>query len=107
MPLIEGLYATTIWKAFVLNALLSSLVIVLTIQVKTQLDYYYDPDPNKRLIHTSARSLLLTFLVCFVTAFLAYLCMHAIFGFGGGMLIEGAQSSSLLHGHSEGSADQI
>ena len=89
MPLIQGFRATTKFRAFTLNALVSAILIVMTIQVKSSLDKYFDKDKHKHLpkIHTSFRSLTLTFLVSFGTAFLSYWLMSIAFGFGGGMLV--------------------
>tara|TARA_Y100000385_G_scaffold291178_1_gene367684 strand:- start:257 stop:526 length:270 start_codon:yes stop_codon:yes gene_type:complete len=88
VPLIPGFRATTKTKAFALNALVSAVVIVLTIQVKASLDGVFDKDaPRKRI---SLTSLLLTFVICFIVAFVSYGIMFLLFGYGGGMLIEGA-----------------
>jgi hypothetical protein len=91
-PLIPGFRATTKLKAFALNALVSAIVIVLTIQVKSSLDAYFGKDKDKHLpvVKTSFMSLSLTFVVCFVAAFVSYGLMFVVFGYGGGMLVEGA-----------------
>ena len=81
MPLFKGFRATTKLKAFVLNALVSAILIVLTIQVKASLDKYFDKDRH------SLRSLALTFLVSFTAAFISYWLMSIAFGYGGGMLV--------------------
>ena len=87
-PLIPGFRATTKAKAFALNALVSAFVIVPTIQAKATLDGVFDKDsPRKRL---SLASLSLTFVVCFIAAFASFGIMFVLFGFGGGMLVEGA-----------------
>ena len=41
MTLIKGLRATTIWKAFLVNAIASALIIVLSITLKQVLDKYF------------------------------------------------------------------
>lgn len=87
VPLIPGFRATTKTKAFALNALVSAIVIVLTIQVKATLDGVFDKDAPRKQI--SFGSLSLTFLVCFIAAFATYWIMFVLFGYGGGMLVEG------------------
>ena len=88
MSLIKGFTANTIWKAFVLNALLSSVIILLAIVIKGNLDNYIDKQGNQVKRKTSWRSILITFVLTFITTLCAYLLMHFIFGFGGGMLAD-------------------
>jgi hypothetical protein len=88
VPLIPDFRATNKAKAFALNALVSAVVIVLTIQVKASLDGVFDKDaPRKRI---SLASLSLTFVICFIAACVSYGIMFLLFGYGGGMLVEGA-----------------
>jgi hypothetical protein len=89
-PLIPDFRATTKVKAFALNALASAIVIVLTIQVKSSLDTYFNRDKHLHVVKTSLASLSLTFIVCFIAAFVSYGLMSVVFGYGGGMLVEGA-----------------
>lgn len=88
VPLIPGFHATTKAKAFALNALVSAIVIVLTIQVKATLDGVFVKDAPRKQI--SFASLSLTFVVCFIAAYATYGIMFVLFGYGGGMLVEGA-----------------
>ena len=47
MVLIHHFNSTTLWKAFILNALTTSLVILIAIIVKTSLDNSLNVDPKK------------------------------------------------------------
>lgn len=94
MPLIKNFRATTPWKAFILNALVSSIVIVLALYIKGALDSYHveddnvDNNLNDKVKHrTSFKSVGITFAVTFVASLGAYFLMHFTFGFGGGMLV--------------------
>lgn len=86
MTLIKGFTANTIWKAFILNALLSSVIILIAIVIKGNLDNYIDKKGNQVKRYTTWKSIIITFVLTFITTFCAYLLMHFIFGFGGGML---------------------
>lgn len=86
MALIKDFKADTIWKAFILNSLLSSIIILLAIVIKGKLDNYTDEKGNQVQRNTTWKSITLTFILTFITTFLAYQVMYFIFGFGGGML---------------------
>ena len=47
MPLINNFRSTNIWKAFVLNSLVASIVIVIGITVKSHFDTYTIKDDDK------------------------------------------------------------
>jgi len=93
--LIRGFKSTTIWKAFLLNSLVSALVIVIAISVKSHLDNWKvtgtedDPsDPNyeaKR--ETSFKSIIVTIIVAFLASMITYVAMYYTVGFGGGMMV--------------------
>lgn len=87
MPLIKGFKSTSIWKAFILNSLASSLIILLAISIKDHLDSF--TDDKGRLIHrkTTPRNLLLTFIVTFIATLGAYILLYFLFGYGGGFLV--------------------
>jgi len=96
-PLIHGFTATTVWKAFALNALASSFIVLIAISVKDQLDhlmYILQKKTSKKPEkvppfngnRNSIPSLVGTFIVTFFAAFLAYTLLHLAFGFGKGML---------------------
>jgi len=88
MPLINNFRSTSIWKAFILNSLVASIVIVIGITVKDHFDTYTTDDDSKGKItrKTNFTSISLTVLFTFLTSFLAYTIMYLVFGFGGGML---------------------
>jgi hypothetical protein len=85
MVLIRNFKSTTIWKAFVLNAMTSSLTIFIAITVKTYLDKYNINDDNSNNVSPIYINIV-TLLVTFSTALFSYYIMFQIFGFGGGML---------------------
>lgn len=87
MPLINNFRSTNIWKAFVLNSLVASIVIVIGITVKSHFDTYtIKDDKGKIKRRTNFISISLTILFTFLTSFVAYTIMYFVFGFGGGML---------------------
>jgi len=88
MPLINNFRSTNIWKAFVLNSIAASIVIVISITVKSHFDTYTTDDSKNNNIrrHTSFTSISLTILFTFLASLVAYTIMYLVFGFGGGML---------------------
>lgn len=75
-------------ESFPLNALVTSLVILIAITVKRRLDYDLDVNPNEP--HQKGLnwySIPVTLLITFGTSLMSYLIMYIVFGFGGGMLI--------------------
>ena len=94
MVLIQHFHSTSLWKAFVLNSIITSLVILIAITSKSTLDNYIPLDDNdlsnKNTIKrkTSLYNIIVTLLITFFTTLLSYLIMYIIFGFGGGMLVE-------------------
>jgi len=89
MVLIHDFNSTSLWKAFVLNSLVTSLVILIAITLKSNLDSYIDVDKKTKIPNRiDWFSLIITLLVTFCTTLIAYLIMYVLFGFGGGMLVE-------------------
>jgi len=86
MPIFKGLRSTTIWKAFLLNSIASSLIIVIAITIKNRFDIYKDINGDKIKQSTSAKSLLITIFVTFVASYASYVVLYLLFGYGGGML---------------------
>ena len=94
MVLIQNFHSTSLWKAFILNSIITSLVILIAITIKAALDNYIQIDDNdisnKNTIKrkTSLYNIVVTLLITFFITLLSYLIMYIIFGFGGGMLVE-------------------
>ena len=88
MPIIKGFRSTTIWKAFTLNALATSLIVVVAVAVKDKMDRFEKEDGERVERHTSAQSILFSFGLTFAAAFISYAALYYVFGFGGGMLAE-------------------
>lgn len=86
MVLVENFKSTTIFKAFVLNSLASSLIIFIAILVKTEFDNYKIVE-NNLIRNTTFKSVLFTFLFTFLSSFITYMVLYFIFGFGESMLI--------------------
>ena len=94
--LIKGFKSTTIWKAFFLNSLVASLVIVIAISVKSYLDHWtvvnsgydpYDSDDYKAKRETNFKSIIVTVIVTFLASMITYIGMYYAVGFGGGMMV--------------------
>ena len=77
-PLIDGFKANTFLKAFILNALSSSIIASVAITVKDRLDTYTKYDINLKIF--------LTFVITFFITLISFSFMYMLFGFGGGML---------------------
>lgn len=78
-PLIEGFKADSFTKAFILNALSSSIIASVAITVKDRLDKYTKYDIELKIF--------LTFVITFFITLLSFSFMYILFGFGGGMMI--------------------
>jgi len=88
MAIIHGFESTTIWKAFVLNALATSIAIVFALYIKMKFDTYVDIHGNQIQEITNPTSIFMTFTVTFVATFIAYTILHILFGYGGGQLTQ-------------------
>ena len=73
-------HATTVWNAFLLNALAIALATGLTIGIKDALDKssYFDDKASLKIF--------ISILSAFLITLISYISLHFIFGFGGGML---------------------
>jgi uncharacterized BrkB/YihY/UPF0761 family membrane protein len=86
MPLIKNFHATNVWYAFILNSILTSIIIVVSITTKQTLDNFVYKDAvqdNK----TTFGNIILTFIVTFIISMISFSLMYFIFGFGGGLLV--------------------
>lgn len=78
-PLFNDLKATTIFKAFILNSIVSSLSIITALYVNKAFDRYYN--------HTG-KNIIITMILTFITSFLTYTIMYFIFGYGQAMIVK-------------------
>ena len=78
-PLIDGFKADSFTKAFILNALSSSIIASVAITVKDRLDKYTKYDIELKIF--------LIFLITFFITLISFSFMYILFGFGGGMMI--------------------
>lgn len=78
-PLIDGFKADTFLKAFILNALSSSIIASVAITVKDRLDTYTKYDIELKIF--------LTFIITFFITLISFAIMYMLFGFGGGMMV--------------------
>jgi hypothetical protein len=85
MPLIQNFKSTSLWKAFVLNSISASIVVVLAISIKDGLDRFtnYNNDDKPK---TNFSNIIITLLITYSITMLTYIFMYFIFGYGGGML---------------------
>ena len=89
MPLISGFRSTNIWKAFILNSIVSSLVIIIALTVKSKFDTFSNSkdDTDNVKQQTNLKSILLTIIATFISSMISYSSMYFILGYGGGMLV--------------------
>lgn len=99
LPIIKNFYATTIFKAFVLNALAVALISTFAVEIRKALNdtkgwFYLFVNPffggNGNDLNEKQKSIVVA-LSSFVGAMLVYVLMFLLFGFGGGLLSSGAK----------------
>ncbi len=81
MPLVRNFRSTNIWKAFALNALATSIAIVVAIEIKTRLDTIADQNGDTIQQQTNLKSVVVTFLFTLAATFFAFALLHFVFGF--------------------------
>jgi hypothetical protein len=81
MPLIE-FRATNIFNAFVLNSMVSALVIIIAMTIHR----YMDPNTSIETNTTEWKGVVVTLIFTFISSLAAYSLMYFLFGFGHGML---------------------
>lgn len=87
MVLIKHFRSTSLWKAFVLNAICTTLTIYIAVTVNNYLDKIdKNNDDKNNDKYTAILNTILTLLITFCTALLSYYIMYITFGYGGGML---------------------
>ena len=92
IPLINNLRATTLFKAFLLNALAAAFIASIAIEIRLRLSN--DKDrlyillnewiPGKQL--TEDVLFMVTFIVSFITCLVVYNMLYMLFLYGGGMI---------------------
>ena len=79
-PLLK-FHSTTIMRAFILNSLVLAIITVISIEFRSKLD---DFSRTKNL--TEFQKVTINFIGTFLTAFLAFLSLRLLLGFGDGYL---------------------
>lgn len=99
VPLIQNFYATTIFKAFVLNALAVALISTFAVEIRKALNdvkgrFYLFVNPlfSGSDLNEKQKSVIVA-LASFAAAMLVYVIMFLIFGFGAGMLSSGHKAT--------------
>ena len=91
-PIVDNFYATSIFKAFVLNAIAVALVATMAIELRRELDnvkgrLYLLVNPFfSGSVMSEGQKATVVAIASFLGAILVYHFMYIIFGFGGGML---------------------
>ena len=86
MPLIKNFQSTTIWKAFLLNAIATTVIVLAALIIKDHLQRYVDVFGREVTGTQNIRELAITLGVTFASAIITYTFLYYIFGFGQGML---------------------
>jgi uncharacterized BrkB/YihY/UPF0761 family membrane protein len=84
MPLIKNFRGTTIWKAFFFGSLITSLVIILGILIKSRFDTFKDINGNEIKKISKWKYIFLNFLIIFTVNYILCTLLYFIFGFGYG-----------------------
>lgn len=80
--------STTVWRAFLLNSLATTIAIAVSIIIKMRLETYTDKNGNPVTETTTMGSIMITILATFLASFGSYALLRVLFNFGGGMLID-------------------
>ena len=78
-PLIPGLQATTLFVAFLLNALAAALVSTLIVEIRLSRNKNYG-------LSAQVRKALITLFMGLIVSFAVYNSMYVMFGFGSSMV---------------------
>ena len=98
LPIIKSFYATTVLKAFILNAIAVALIATFAVEIRRELDdvkgqFYLFVNPFfAGGAMTERQKAVVVALASFLGAILVYHIMYVVFGFGGGMLTDGSKS---------------
>lgn len=91
-PVVKNFYATSIFKAFILNAIAVALIATMAVELRKELNdvkgrFYLLVNPlfaGNEL--TERQKAIVVAIASFLGAILVYHFMYLLFGFGGGML---------------------
>lgn len=87
IPLIRGFFATTYFKAFVLNAVAAAFIAALSIEMRSYLDNIGRKAKGGWDLSDVTKTTIV-FVSAFTIAMVVYACMYLLVGFGGGMLTD-------------------
>lgn len=79
--------STTVWRAFFLNSLATTIAIAAAMLIKKHVSKYVDKNGNDIRDVTTRCDMAITILVTFIASFASYALLHVLFNFGGGMLV--------------------
>ena len=98
LPIIKSFYATTVLRAFILNAIAVALIATFAVEIRRELDdvkgqFYLFVNPFfDGGAMTERQKAVVVALASFIGAILVYHIMYVVFGFGGGMLTNNPKS---------------
>lgn len=72
--------ATNIFRAFTLNSFATASIVVVAMIIQQKLNKLTRDEPIEW------RSIFITFLGTWLSAWIVFVCLHILFGYGGGML---------------------
>jgi uncharacterized membrane protein len=98
-PIFHHFKSSSIWKAFLLNAIAASLIIMIALVTKSAYDKYFKDEEARKTqsrgedpMQNNSQSLnvvsiLITLMTTFMASMLAYTLLYVLVGFGGAMII--------------------
>ena len=93
VPIVKNMKATSLPKAYFLNALCMGIIAAFTIETRIMLENekskfsgYFNTLLSVKVL-TERQKIFIVFMSAFVIAVITYSLMYLLFGFGGGMLI--------------------
>jgi hypothetical protein len=79
MPLFHNFRATKVSNAFILNSLVVSVSVTLSVMTFTLINKYHEQ-------FTTTGTVFITLFITFLTTLITYLALYYLFNYGGGML---------------------
>lgn len=86
MPIIK-FRATTVWKAFIMNSLVTTIAVVAAIIIRDLFVKHKDEKGKEVRQKMSAKVIGITFGITFGASLLAYTLLYFTFGFGQSMIV--------------------